>query len=360
MTRIISVDGNIGSGKSTFVAFLKDYFSNVENRNYLKICFLQEPVNQWNEIKNKEGETMIECFYKNTKDFAFAFQMMAYISRLHLLREEIKNNYDIIITERCLYTDKNVFCKMLYDDNKINEIEYQIYNKWFNEFNSEFSEIEYIYIQTSPEIAFDRILKRGRQGEIVPLEYLQLCNKYHEQWLENENTLYIDGNLELNEEVKNNWILQIKSYTDIYLVTFDGASRGNPGVCGAGFVIWKDHKVFYEGKHCVSQSNTNNYAEYSALLLALLKCQQLEIKNLIVKGDSNLIIKQVTKEFKIQSENLIPLYKRVLECIKYFKYISFEHIEREKNKEADRLANLAINAWGKKPIPFDSALTNNI
>ena len=83
MTRIISVEGNIGSGKSTFVEMLKKYFLDNEE---MSICFVQEPVELWNEIKDNDGKTMIENFYSNPEKYSFAFQMMAYISRLSILK----------------------------------------------------------------------------------------------------------------------------------------------------------------------------------------------------------------------------------------------------------------------------------
>ena len=145
MTRIISIDGNIGSGKSTLVKEINKYYSNPSNCYNMKICFLQEPVDIWNTITDKDGKTIIECFYCNPEKFAFAFQMMAYISRLSILKKELKKNWDIIFTERCVFTDCNVFAKMLYKDGKINQIEYKIYNGWFNEFIEDIPCIEYIY-----------------------------------------------------------------------------------------------------------------------------------------------------------------------------------------------------------------------
>ena len=111
MTRLISIEGNIGSGKSSFVKNLELYYSNYENCNNKKICFLQEPVDMWNTITNESGKTVIECFYADNKKYAFAFQMMAYISRLATIKETLKENYDIIFMERCLFTDRNVFAK---------------------------------------------------------------------------------------------------------------------------------------------------------------------------------------------------------------------------------------------------------
>ena len=106
MSIIISIEGNIGSGKSTLVDYLKN---NYTDKN---IVYLQEPVDEWNNIKDENNITILEKFYANQTKYSFAFQMMAYISRLDLLRNSIKNNPNsIIITERSLFTDKYVFAK---------------------------------------------------------------------------------------------------------------------------------------------------------------------------------------------------------------------------------------------------------
>ena len=341
MTRIISIDGNIGSGKSTFVKMIKDHFS--KKQDDLSISFLEEPVDIWNEIKDKSGKTMIECFYQNIEKYSFAFQMMAYISRLSILRNEIKKGYDIIFTERSIFTDRNVFCKMLYDDNKISEIEYQIYGKWFNEFISEFPDIEYIYIQTSPSTSDQRIKKRSRNGENIPLNYLEKCHEYHEKWLQNNKKLIIDGNLDNNDANQKDWIQQIENFISIHTITFDGASRGNPGLSGAGFVIWDEEKKIFEGSSFISDNATNNYAEYMALILALEKCIELNLKNIIIKGDSKLVIQQIQGNYKVKSDSLKPLYEKVVLELKQFSYLKFIHIKRSLNKDADKLANLAID-----------------
>ena len=191
MVNIISIEGNIGSGKSTFVKALYNNYT----KNNKKIYFLQEPVNIWEKIKNLKGDNIIECFYKDQEKYAFSFQMMAYISRLSLLRKAVKKGYDYIFTERCVNTDRNVFAKMLYDSGKIEKINYEIYTKWFDEFISEFTNFHYIYIKTDPITALDRVNKRSRNGESIPLEYLQECDKYHNNWLENvDKILVLDGN----------------------------------------------------------------------------------------------------------------------------------------------------------------------
>ena len=211
--RIISLEANIGGGKSSLVAELKERLGNDKN-----ICFLQEPVDLWNTIKDEHGVTILENYYKDQSKYAFTFQMMAYISRLSMLKREInKNKYDIIITERSTNTDRHVFAKMLFDDKKIEKIQYEIYLKWFDEFISELPTIEVIYIRTSPNVAHERVKKRAREGEsVIELEYLKRCHEYHENWLNRERglSLVFDGNVNIYQEPKvlENWIEIIKKY----------------------------------------------------------------------------------------------------------------------------------------------------
>ena len=323
MTRIFSFEGNIGSGKSTLVNKFKEFYTDKNKSHGLKLCFVQEPVDVWNTITDENGKTVIECFYADNEKYAFAFQMMAYISRIKTLREELNKGYDIIFTERCLFTDRNVFAKMLYDEGKINNIEYKIYNKWFDEFISDFPNIEYVYLKTDPQIAFDRVIKRGRQGETIPLEYLTKCHQYHEEWLSNQKNIYI---LECNqdtsgingENIYNSWIDIVDksistniSINSKIIVKFDGASRGNPGPCGAGFVIYENNDIIYRESIFLTEYGTNNFAEYGALILALKKCIELNIKDISIFGDSLIVIKQIRKEYKITSENLLASYHTV-------------------------------------------------
>lgn len=202
--KIISIEGNIGSGKSTFVEQLKQTLKNDA------ICFLQEPVELWNTIVDKDGITILEHYYKDNKKWAFSFQMMAYISRLSLLKKAIESNYEIIITERSLTTDKNVFCQMLYDNDLINDIDFTIYNKWFEEFNNVHN-IQYVYLKTDPEISYERVLKRSRSGETIPLSYLINCSHYHDKWLSNEKDVFIiNANVDNTSENVSQWIERIQ------------------------------------------------------------------------------------------------------------------------------------------------------
>ena len=203
---IVSIDGNIGSGKSTIVTYLKAHFENYcgSKSTDCRVCFLQEPVSIWENICDEHGKNIITHFYENNERYSFAFQMMAYVTRLSLLKDALSKDYDVIITERSIYTDKNVFAKSLYDAKKLSHIEYLIYLKWFDEFSDILNKIKYVYIRTCPEICDMRVKRREREGETIPLEYLRDCHHYHDVWLNNPTAieqgkiLVINGNIETN------------------------------------------------------------------------------------------------------------------------------------------------------------------
>lgn len=209
---VLSIEGNIGSGKSTIVKKLKERFADNDS-----IAFLPEPVDVWREIKDESGVDLLTNFYKDQQKYSFHFQMAAYISRIAAITKiQQDKNIKLIIVERSIWTDKNVFAKMLYDHKKISELEYNIYLKWFDEFSKLINLKKNIYIKTTPEVAFERVKKRNRLGETIPLEYLKKCNDYHNNWLTLENSFIIDGNIELpNEENVN--IIE-KTIRELYIV----------------------------------------------------------------------------------------------------------------------------------------------
>ena len=180
---IVSVDGGIGSGKSTTVEQLKTVFADMPN-----VCFIPEPVDTvWNTVVDERGETILANFYRDPKGNAFKFQMMAYISRLSILLAAVRNPvYDNIITERCVETDRNVFEKMLYTRGKIDLIEHTIYNMWFDEFNRDVCATGIVYIRASAETCLARIKCRARDGETIAAEYITECNAYHDDWIMND------------------------------------------------------------------------------------------------------------------------------------------------------------------------------
>jgi len=209
-TTIISIEGNIGSGKSTLFEKLKIHFANNKN-----IIFVREPVDIWESIQDENGTTILEKFYQDQIKYSFSFQIMAYISRINLLKETIKQHPGVtIITERSLYTDKMVFAKMLYDTHKIEYINYQIYLNLFDTFKNDFNVDNIIYIKTDPDICYNRILKRARNGENnISLDYLQLCDTYHNNMVDilECDKIVFNGNVDIYENVSqlNDWICQI-------------------------------------------------------------------------------------------------------------------------------------------------------
>ena len=223
--KIVSIEGNIGSGKSTLLENIRNFYENNTN-----VIFLREPVDDWEQIKDSEGNTMLKLFYADQEKYSFAFQMMAYISRLKILRDTIKKIQNefllkdnkkeyVIITERSLYTDREVFAKMLYNQGKIENVCYQIYLNWFDEFAKDFPINYSIYVSTDPVKCYERIHKRARDGEeVIPLAYLIDCHKYHEDFLNNSNiikhTLFLDGNVDIyqNETVIDEWLNKINIF----------------------------------------------------------------------------------------------------------------------------------------------------
>lgn len=127
-----------------------------------------------------------------------------------------------------------------------------------------------------------------------------------------------------------------------YLYT-DGGSRGNPGDSAiAAFIFDCDNNLFdFSGKYI--GIGTNNSAEYFALIEGLSLAKKNKIEDLICYLDSELVVKQLNGLYKVKNDDMLKLYKKVLELKKEFKKIEFIHIERAKNKFADKLVNQILD-----------------
>lgn len=217
---IVSIEGNIGSGKSTLMENLKKTY-----KNNSQVIFLKEPVDEWENIKDSNGVTILEKFYADQEKYSFAFQMMAYVSRLNVLRDTLKtldttsDKKYIIITERSLNTDRYVFAKMLFETGKMEDVFYQIYLNWFHTFSQEFPVHKIVYVKVEPSVCHRRISKRDREGEhCIPVKYLETCHKYHEDMLEinNQNIekMVLDGNVDIyhNTSKMEDWLQQINNF----------------------------------------------------------------------------------------------------------------------------------------------------
>ena len=147
----------------------------------------------------------------------------------------------------------------------------------------------------------------------------------------------------INKNIKNNNQVDAKIFPEIeYRLQFDGCSKKNPGLAGAGAVIYHYNKEIWSNHLFVGTNATNNFAEYAGLILGLEKAIELNIKTLHVEGDSLLVINQMTGKYKCNSPNLIDQHNKAKELAEKFESINFVHIFRNKNVRADELSNDAV------------------
>jgi len=123
----------------------------------------------------------------------------------------------------------------------------------------------------------------------------------------------------------------------------DGGARGNPGPAGIGVVILDGTNKKIKELYKYIGEATNNVAEYNALIYGLEEASSLKADKIVVHLDSELVSKQLNGEYRVKNADIKPLFERAVDILKTFRSFEVKHIEREKNKDADRLANKAIN-----------------
>jgi ribonuclease HI len=133
-----------------------------------------------------------------------------------------------------------------------------------------------------------------------------------------------------------------------FLIQADGGARGNPGPAGSGAGVWDEHRKIVGDVSLFLGHTTNNVAEYTALIGAfeLLESElgaKTKEADVAVEMDSKLVIEQMKGAWKVKHPNMKPLQHRAAELASQFKSVSFQHIPREKNGYADRLANEAMD-----------------
>jgi ribonuclease HI len=121
----------------------------------------------------------------------------------------------------------------------------------------------------------------------------------------------------------------------------DGASSGNPGKAGAGFVIFSDGRKIFENKIYLG-IKTNNEAEYIAAIKCLESARKMDFQKITLFSDSQLLVNQITGRYKVKNRRLKILHEKVILLLGQFNQWDIVHIYREKNKIADRLAKQAI------------------
>lgn len=135
------------------------------------------------------------------------------------------------------------------------------------------------------------------------------------------------------------------------IVYIDGASRGNPGPAAAAFILTAPAGTKLHAKAFFLGQTTNNVAEYTAICKALEAAKKIGAKQLMVFSDSELLVKQVNGEYRVKSEQIRPLFQQAVNLLGQFESWKVQHITREKNKEADKLANQALNLEQDIDVP---------
>ena len=169
----VLVEGNIASGKSTFLRNVGIRFSEKANITY-------EPLNEWT---NFGGKNLLKQLYTNPKKFSFQFQTFV---QLTMARTQFATTAESLrFSERSLYSERFVFIEALKILQHITSTEYDILVEWFNFLEPKVQPIdEIIYLQTNPAVAFQRLQQRGRIEETpIKFSYVELIHSLHEQWL---------------------------------------------------------------------------------------------------------------------------------------------------------------------------------
>ena len=171
---VLSVEGNIGAGKSTFLRVMESHFG-VEN-----VEFIPEPVHLWT---NCNGHNMLEAFYSDSKRYAYMFQSFAFVTRM---MEQSKPQKKLIrILERSGLSD-HCFAQNCHENGLMNDIEFASYQTWYNYLinNMPGAPDGLVYLRTTPKVCHHRMSHRNRQEEEgVPLSYLEQLHTRHEEWL---------------------------------------------------------------------------------------------------------------------------------------------------------------------------------
>lgn len=128
------------------------------------------------------------------------------------------------------------------------------------------------------------------------------------------------------------------SHLKIYI---DGASKGNPGESGVGIVIYRDDHIIKKISNHIG-SATNNAAEYTALIYALEEALLLKARSLEINTDSQLLARQLNRIYKVRHAGIKKFYNRIMHLLTGFEKVSVNHIPREQNKLADKLATEAV------------------
>lgn len=170
------LEGNIGAGKSTFLRLLE------KQVNYLTVVF--EPTHQWNN--EGIGKSLLSHFYQDPQRWAFALETLTLLSRIKEYAKEQQKNNQFTVMERSIYSGYYCFAKNGFMHGFLSELEWNIHNQCFEFFSADSCYLPhgFIYLRTSPTIAYERVKKRNRCAEQeISFDYLSQISERHDELL---------------------------------------------------------------------------------------------------------------------------------------------------------------------------------
>jgi len=190
----IAVEGNIATGKSTFIKILE-----AENPSW---NIISEPIAKWTNVKEDEmtpsqtsGGNLLDLFYKDPKRYAYTFESYTAMCRMKDVIKHTKNpnhNCQIQFYERSVFSSRYVFSKNSFEGGLLSETEWNMCEDWTSSMIESMNVLKVdgiIYLRANPEVSYSRMLERGRLEEnSVSLEYLKSVHNKHEEWLASDKT----------------------------------------------------------------------------------------------------------------------------------------------------------------------------
>lgn len=196
------IEGNIGAGKSTFLELIQAHWPQVE------VAF--EPVNAWQ--KEEHGQSLLQNFYSNPQRWAYSMETFTMINRIVDSSRNLSSDGSITLAERSIYSGFHCFAKNSFLNQYMAPVEWNIYKQWF-EFLTNHTSFRkpkgFIYLRTTPEVAYGRILKRNRSAEsLISLEYVRQIHERHEELLSEKTVSGLPVLvLDANQDFHNNAVL---------------------------------------------------------------------------------------------------------------------------------------------------------
>lgn len=201
---LVIVEGNIGSGKSTFLSECEHRLRALGK----DVVAVYEQVHDWTGLTDSSGKSIFDLYYTDKTKYAYVFQTYVLMSRVATMLKARKQHPEaILLCERSFLTDYEIFAKCLFESGDLHEMEWNVYNLWHGHIREIFGQpiAGTIYLRATPEKCMERIQKRKRQSEdTISIDYVRDLHHKHEEWLMGskrlsgeEGLLVLNANAEL-------------------------------------------------------------------------------------------------------------------------------------------------------------------